>query len=374
MAFDDVVVLIPGFLGFSRLGGFYYFAERIAAALRCALEVRHGRAISVIPMSTLPMARLADRQDWLVRALAALCERTGPASRLHLVGHSAGGVDAQLLTCDRPLGKTRWSIHDDRVRARITTVIGIAAPHHGTCLSNAPLAKLFADPLNQFAADPFAQVALLPAVARQLHDLARLASSESNILYAAIAARLWDVVRFLPTIVRHRGLIDDLSPHAMEATRQRRSTSRAVLRSFVTVAPGSRTAEPFFQDLYRLTADTSGVAQTAPVRAAVAMLRERSAAAIRSCSDAPSFDEHANDGIVNSARQLVDPSDPDELAGIVVADHADVLGHYDRQDLLADGMPLNLGLFHSGAGFGDDQFYALYARVVEVLAHHMASA
>jgi hypothetical protein len=30
-----------------------------------------------------------------------------------------------------------------------------------------------------------------------------------------------------------------------------------------------------------------------------------------------------------------------------------------------------LGLFHSGAGFSDNQFYTLYGRVAEVLGQHM---
>src|SRR2546429_176938 len=40
------------------------------------------------------------------------------------------------------------------------------------------------------------------------------------------------------------------------------------------------------------------------------------------------------------------------VGGFVVADHADVLGHYDRQDALIGGKPYNAELFHSGAGFG----------------------
>ena len=37
MQTSDVVVLVPGFLGFARFGGFYYFAERVVAVLRGAL-------------------------------------------------------------------------------------------------------------------------------------------------------------------------------------------------------------------------------------------------------------------------------------------------------------------------------------------------
>ena len=38
MQTPDVVVLVPGFLGFTRFGGFYYFADRLIAVLRGLLE------------------------------------------------------------------------------------------------------------------------------------------------------------------------------------------------------------------------------------------------------------------------------------------------------------------------------------------------
>ena len=45
MQTPDVVVLVPGFLGFSRFGGFYYFAERVIAVLRGVLEERLGSPV-----------------------------------------------------------------------------------------------------------------------------------------------------------------------------------------------------------------------------------------------------------------------------------------------------------------------------------------
>jgi hypothetical protein len=44
-----------------------------------------------------------------------------------------------------------------------------------------------------------------------------------------------------------------------------------------------------------------------------------------------------------------------------------VLGHYDRRDAIVGGRPYNSGLFHSGAGFGDDEFFALYRRVARAI-------
>jgi hypothetical protein len=43
------------------------------------------------------------------------------------------------------------------------------------------------------------------------------------------------------------------------------------------------------------------------------------------------------------------------------------LATMDRQDSLIEGTPYNAGLFHSGAGFGDDEFFKLYRRVAEAI-------
>jgi len=369
MAFDDVVVLVPGFLGFARVGGFYYFADRVGATLRAALQAAKKRPIPVVPCCALPTDRLAKRQEKLISGLAELADRIGGVKRFHLVGHSCGGVDAQLLTCDRPLAKERWEANDDRVREKIASVIGIAAPHYGTCLSNAPLARLAANPLRILATDPASDLASMPSVGRQLWDLSRLAryGAEGDVLYSMLGS-LPDSAKFLWEVLSHRGLIDDVAPRAMEATRAGWKKGSVTLRSFVTVAPLPEDGDAFFQDLHRMTSDTSDAPAPDIVKEAVALLTERSRTAIGSGAVISNFDDRVNDGVVNSARQLLDPTDPDELAGIVVADHADVLGHYDREDAFVGGRPLNMGLFHSGAGFGDDQFYELFGRVAEILA------
>jgi pimeloyl-ACP methyl ester carboxylesterase len=369
MEFKDVVVLVPGFLGFSRVGGFYYFADRVSATLRGALEGNKKRTIPVLPCCALPTDRLASRQTKLVAGLVELCKRMGDVTRLHLVGHSAGGVDAQLLTCDRPLGKPRWEPEAEWVRAKIKSVIGIAAPHHGTCLANAPIARLVADPLKELVTDPLGQLRALPEISRQLWDLSRLATGTAQTEIAwSVLGRLPESSKFLWGVLGHRGLIEDLAPRAMESTRRHWAPGGVLIRSFVTVVTKPQEGDPFFKDLYALTSDASQSPATPATSQALVRLQEHAPRAIRSQSAHPAFTDGANDGVVNSTRQLLDPSDPHELAGIVVADHADVLGHYDRQDVFVDDKPLNLGLFHSGAGFGDDQFFELYRRVAEVLA------
>lgn len=369
MAYEDVVVLVPGFLGFSRAGGFYYFADRVSSTLRGALEGEKRRAIPVVPCCALPTDHLAQRQEKLIQALTALCDRMGGVARLHLVGHSAGGVDAQLLSCERPLGSPRWSADAASIRAKLTSIVGVGVPHHGTSLANAPTAKLLANPLDQLVTDPLGQLRALPALGRQLWDLSRLATDAADgEVTRAILQRLPESSRFLWSALLRRGLIEDLSPRAMQTTRQYWSPGDVFFRSFVTVVNDADHADPFFKDLYDLTADTRDAPPTDVTRLALVRLNEMARAAIRSQPAPPTFTEASSDGVINCARQLLDPTNPDELAGIVVADHADVLGHYDRQDAFVDDKPLNLGLFHSGAGFRDDQFYELWRRVAQVLA------
>ncbi|MBV9946514.1 MAG: hypothetical protein JOZ69_06680 [Myxococcales bacterium] len=370
MVYEDVVVLVPGFLGFSRIGGFYYFADRVSATLRSSLEARRRRRIPVVPTCALPTDRLAKRQEKLMQAVQNICDRIPGVERLHLMGHSAGGVDAQLLTCDRPLAKPRWTAEEQRLRAKIKSVVGLAAPHWGTCLADAPLAQLLADPAQVLAGDPSAQLRLIPSAARQVFDLARLVARDASggEIVPALLSHLGDSAKFLWEILGRRGLIDDLRPRAMQATRAHWARGPVLQRSFVSVVTNRQAGDPFFRDLSALTADVSLSPADAVINTAIAHLNERARAAIRSGPAVPAFDERANDGVVNSARQLVDPGDPDELAGIVVGDHADVLGHYDRQDMFVEGRPLNLGLFHSGAAFGDDQFYELWGRVAEALS------
>lgn len=110
------MVLVPGFLGFSVVGRFPYFADRVPATLGAFLREKLGRAVSIEPASTVPIGRIRDRMAALVVFLGRL-QGMG-AKRLRLVGHSTGGVDAQLLMTEVPFWGDRWSDGDEAVRAR----------------------------------------------------------------------------------------------------------------------------------------------------------------------------------------------------------------------------------------------------------------
>ena len=102
MKYEHAGVLLPGFFGFGRLGTFYYFADRVAATLRGSAEARFGCQVPVMGLATRPIGSLSERQQYLMHRLAEV-DKNLHADHYHLVGHSTGGLDAELLRAARPL-------------------------------------------------------------------------------------------------------------------------------------------------------------------------------------------------------------------------------------------------------------------------------
>ncbi|WP_437721569.1 esterase/lipase family protein [Sorangium sp. So ce861] len=388
----DVVVLVPGFLGFDHFGGFFYFADRVCGALRGALEVKLGRPglVPVIPVTSRPTASLAECQASLIVFLKKVVQQF-PSANLHLVGHSTGGVHAQLLTSARPQGKDRWDEEDlDPVigwRPRIRSVISLCAPHWGTYLAHSDLARLVSS-----GVQPGSVTAIPP-----LFNLLRLTVVESALsafdLTFATVTELWG---FFLDVGNNRKLIDALTPESMAEVRDRDRSAGprhpARLRSFVTVANASDDSDPFFVDLHRRAANTASGAPSRVAAEAIRRLEDElrlhaQGGPPRPCrvikfpdSPAGPISPSSNDGVVNSAHQLVDPASPEELAAIVVADHADVIGHYDRWELRAarpgeevGWSRFKRGLFRSGSRFRDEQFFELYAAIADELLPAMTA-
>lgn len=392
MPSQHAVALLPGFLGFERIGQFYYFADRVEAALRSALLARApDQTIPVVPVPTLPTARLHERQAELLTSLQRIDEALGGVTHLHLVGHSTGGVDAYLLTGARPLdAKRRWKDLDSKgLRRKLRTVVSIASPHHGTGLALSPLARFFREPIEHLAdATTFAEALLLLASSTKL----------DNMAWSAVAAAMMDsgaAGKYVFDVVRARRLTDDLRPeHLADVHRNfRRSLRQVRIRSIVTMAAaateyyvdasgrkGLREPDPFFRFLYEQTADGStGDDDTTKrkLRRAARRLQQSidtstNIIANRYAQLRP-VDTALNDGFVNSARQLARPQDDDELWAVVLADHLDVIGHYPRwitpegSSPLQRRVSLHSGILHSGSGFGDEEFFRLYLRVAEAI-------
>jgi pimeloyl-ACP methyl ester carboxylesterase len=384
---EHAVFLVPGLLGFENFDTFSYFADRVVAALRSGLERSWGGPVPVLAVPIPPTASLRDRQRTLIKTLADRLHALEHADRpltVHLVGHSTGGVDANLLTHAYPIEAPSWEDLDPRapaLRARIRSVISIAAPHQGACIAADPLASLLRN--GDLRGVPgFAQV-----VGKFLASVA--SDFETQTVVSSALREGGKTKRFLGSVFKQWDLLEDLQPTRDPSALQLKEG--VLRRSFVTIAGspvlGVSTTPPedsFYRELsQRASGWTTGSAETGSlVQASVARLQraidagENDVPIIKADGiELPAkLDAGLNDGVVNSARQLIDPDDASELAGIVVSDHFDVVGYYDRHAFKVEldghetATQVLSGLLHSGSGFRDDQFFELYRRVADVIA------
>jgi pimeloyl-ACP methyl ester carboxylesterase len=380
--YEDVVFLLPGFFGFDRFAGFYYFADRASATLRGALESRLRRRIPVVPLTTAPTSSLKARQAKLLEELERHYSNGLRAKRYHLVGHSTGGVDAQLLVCKHPLParprggwpSAEWKPWDEAgsVRRFVHSTVSIAAPHRGTYLVHGNAVQALRDSLGlDLARVP----ALVGPVASLVASLVRRPDFVVDVARSLGAQP--ELARFIIQCMLHRDLYDDLAPPNMEALRTLNPPVEGARHtSFVTVVAKEAEAaseDAFFKKLYAMTATVRGD-MNADVTAAASLLdgiiteRGKTRVPVIHSNDAPfpvRVDANLNDGVVNTTRQIVNTASRDELGAVVLADHGDVLGHYDRMDASIGGRPVNDGIFDSGEKFGDDQFFELWGLVAD---------
>lgn len=388
MSGTDVVFLVPGFLGFERAGNFSQFGDRVCSVLRAHLEGRLGRQVPVVALGSLPTTSFADRQRSLLDALERQLQGLGGAERIHLLGHSVGGIDAHLLGCARPLGGADWRQLDPHgLRSKLRTVVSLATPHHGTSLAAAPGAGSLT----------FGALVNDPGGALEMGRLVRklLASALRDVGAGGRRGLLREgrkVRHFMAELLRWQGFFYALTPEAMGALYARAEPLPIVARrSFVTmaaraldVAGAHAPADDFFRELSRRTSGSgNGFTRHEPaVRSAVMRLRDALAAGtqrvvVSERAKAPlHIDAQTNDGVVNAARQLIDPADERELCAVVVADHFDVLGYYDRRQGApepgAQDQEALSGLLHSGSCFRDGEFFALYRRVGDAILEQCA--
>jgi hypothetical protein len=370
----DRVVLIPGFLGYDSFGDHGYFAATVGKAIGAAL----GGSSAVQAVTTDPAGSLDARQILLVDQLLAML-REDPSARLHLVGHSTGGLDAELLMMD-PVALSRGVSHAElaTLRQAVASITTIAAPLGGTTLADSPVARLAAiesgaDLLTAIRARLFTQ---LPALSIQvLGALLGLWNdpATTSLVHGALRGGGTFGAYVLKLVLR-RALIDDLQPVSVRkklASKEPSPLAAGVKRCrVVTVARAAPKATPagrLFALLYRSTAQA---AKPDPEVSALALeLTRRCAenpALVIGRGGLPPLDVAASDGVVNSARQLF--SDPrfraEELAhvvAVVIADHLDVVGYFEGEN----GAPS--GYLSSGSSFRERELEQLYACVARAL-------
>jgi hypothetical protein len=347
------IALVPGFLGFDHLGSTSYFADRFTAGLSGVLAGLGRGGIPIFPLHTLPIGNLAARQTALALQLDAL-----DASRdtdWHLVGHSTGGLDAALLARGQKLvydGKKSVFSREAWGPKRIKSVTTLSAPHFGTGLSLAPL--------------PAMTHRRFPTK-KGLFDLAHgavdvLVGRDALLRRAGFAlATTFEAnsPKFAIDLFSHDMLAGDLDPRVTTPLTLANNRRGVPVYSIAAMAPapGPRPPDKLFRDLWHWTREgAAGVPPPppppGPPGAIVAALP-----GILPTGPGP-IDVAANDGVVNTGR-MIDPMGT--YSGLVLADHADVVGSYQRKD--ERGHLIEPGLLTSGAEFGDAQFTELLSIV-----------
>lgn len=360
------VFLIPGFFGFARLGGIRYFRhvrEEIEAGFR-----RAGHPVEVFEVETLPTASIRRRARVLAQALAdAGLERF---DRVHLVGHSTGGLDARLLVTPG----VRLGGGLDRFEDRVHSVVTIATPHFGT-----PMAAFFAQvagkhllsamtliliaSMQGVGGASYAWAGRLLGWVTQLDDLLGLDDTVADYFVQTLLAeftpeRREEVRRFLRQVEDDQGALLQLTPESMDLFNAAATDHPGVRYwSYVIAAfcPGprpllERLLQPRFQASYPLFVALHSLARRHspryPYPDLPAGLRAAAGAAFDFLPEATD-----NDGVVPALSQLWG-----ETAAFVRADHLDACGHFEA----AGEGDRHVDWLTSGAGFERSDFAALY--------------
>jgi pimeloyl-ACP methyl ester carboxylesterase len=121
--------LVPGFFGFTSVGGLEYFrGVQTTLEKHCSDFGIHAKVHQV---ATLPTASIRQRAAQVLDALVAIAAEDDRP--IHIVGHSTGGLDARLAIAPTASLPSRQKFHAyDRVKSLVT----VATPHYGTPLAS----------------------------------------------------------------------------------------------------------------------------------------------------------------------------------------------------------------------------------------------
>lgn len=352
----EVVLFVPGFFGFGAFGHpdrplVEYFARVEDALLRA-----HVRPLRFAVHEPPPAGSLAERVGSLHLKASELLAQG--ATRLHLVGHSTGGVDARLLANQRYGGVPERA----ELLQTIASVTTISAPFKGTPLARrAGRGTWLALPALWFGSILASRGRLrLAGQAATLFNLAKRATLQQTTPTDQLIAQLADVDdetarqirRFLMDVAGDHRLVEDLTPEAMrELNRSLEGGDRAPITSFVSVAPPAGFSPFKFigAPVQRLLYDVTWRMTAAPPRDGAPVPGGPWIGA----RQIPLGDT-SNDGIVPAWSQTL----RGEAAGIVLGDHLDVIGHYES---------VGATFLRSGSDFDDARFRALWTEVARCL-------
>jgi len=337
------VYLVPGFFGFSSLGGLNYF-QGVRKVLSEALA-RQGVEAEIIECRTKPTASIRHRADRLVDEV---CKNGGlEAEELHFVGHSTGGLDARLLCTPNVRLRTDTRIERDIVE-RTRSVVTVATPHFGTPLASffmTALGRQFLEALAALATSRGGRVGILGAAqlvglaqgARDLfgRDRTRFLDPLTKEVVSLATDGGEDMWGYLRDIASDQGAMVQLMPEALHLFNAAVTDHQNIrYSSLVAIAP----PPPAGYNVADLLS---------PVRIALASVfmllhnitsrehrhypyprpDEEARESYRDVLPYP-LDSRSNDGIVPTLSQF-----HGRVIDVVVADHLDIVGQFTRDDL-----------------------------------------
>ena len=364
-----VVVLVPGFFGFAQLGGIRYF--RHVEQLLDARFHQAGHEVRIVAAATSPTGSIRNRALKLADAL----NRAAPQAdeRIHIVGHSTGGLDARLLaTPGVSLGPGADAYH-----RRIQTVVTLATPHFGT-----PVAAFFSSLAGKhllFAVSLLMVVSMQGVGGRSMAWLGRLLALVSrwddllgldNNLLDFLARKMLaefdqksrdEVTRWASSIISDRGALLQVTPEGMDIFNAAAVDNPGTrYLSYVTAVPPpslkillGNARDLYFPASYALF---SGLYKVADGESSVYPYPEFPAyleqAALRAWNVRRL--DRLTDGMVPSRSQLWG-----EVAGLVQGDHLDVCGHFYP----GKGIASHTDWLRSGAKFTPEVFHDLWGDI-----------
>lgn len=335
------VYLVPGFFGFANFGDFRYFAH-VREQLTAYAEQR-GIDASIHYAPTYPTASLRKRASKLVDLIA---QTAGEHGRIHLVGHSTGGLDARLAVA--PGASLQCSADAEPLMRRVDSVLAVASPHYG-----APTAKFFSSVLGQrllgllsLVTIQAIRVGTIPMPAIVLLASALGSAGAGRLVSGGIVEQVYDLVLkdFTPErrtqiesifaeVQRDQTLLVQLTPEGLDLFNALATEREGIRRGCVVTQAQPPSvgrqlrvgANPTHQGMYNLYRALHTLASTLPEELLPTPTQEQARALERAYGRVPSA--RGNDAIVPTRAQVWG-----DIVHAAWADHLDVIGHFAESD------------------------------------------
>ncbi len=359
------IYLIPGFFGFANLGGLTYFSHVKEYIDRLFRDQEIDATI--ISVHTHPTASIRRRTQILYDAIA---ESSDPDTRIHLIGHSTGGLDARLLTSPgTDLGN---GVDVESIASRVDSVVTISTPHYGTPLASffrgiagAKLLRLFSLGtlyVLRYGSLPLSFMVKLGGLLTMVDGLMRRIDTLLDQLYEELLndfsdERKDEIARLFDQMSDDQSLMTQLMPEAMDlfnasVSDRPGTTYGSVVTQGKKPSVQSRWSAGFsfnghvMQSRYAWLYNRTG---RMPVTAVPELTEQQSEALRHAYYDIPNA--VANDGMVPTLSQPWG-----EVISVGWADHLDVVGNFD------DRMhrPPHIDWLITNSGFGRPHFEALW--------------